>query len=518
MAIWRKKKWTILIGVILLILSVVLLGVLFVEEPLRRYLEAKVNRALDGYTVTLEELDLRPVFTVKLRNLRISQDAHPDPPIVALHELEASIHWRALLSGNLVGDMLIREPVVFLDMNKIETERKGKVPVKERRWQQALAEMYPFKINHLEVENAKVTYTKKNNLRPLEIREVHLAVDNIRNAITPDNVYPSEIRLRARLFEGGALEADGRAAFLQEPHLGLKGSIRLTNLELSNFRPLLERSPVALKSGVLALADVSLEYAPKSKWVQVHSAVVRQLQGRYVHPGRGQEAVKKAAKKIAEKKKGEDEFWIQVEQIRIEESTLGFENTTTTPHYQIFLKDMQAEVQNYSNGFRKGDARIRLKGLFMGSGPLVLTGTFRSEVEGPDFNLNLVIEDTSMVAMNDLFRAYGHFDVAAGWFSLYSEAKVQKGRIEGYVKPLFREVDIYNKEQDESDGFFKKIYEGVVGAVAQFLENRPREEVATKTDISGTLKNPEADTLQTILLLMQNALFEVILPGLEHEL
>jgi hypothetical protein len=242
------------------------------------------------------------------------------------------------------------------------------------------------------------------------------------------------------------------------------------------------------------------------------------LQGRYVHPRRGQETVKKAAKKIVEKKKGEDEFWIQVEQLRIEESTLGFENTTTTPHYQIFLKDMQAEVENYSNGFRKGDARIRLKGQFMGSGPLVLTGTFRSEVEGPDFNLNLVIEDTSMVAMNDLFRAYGNFDTAAGWFSLYSEAKVQKGRIEGYVKPLFREVDIYNKEQDESDGFFKKIYEGIVGAVAQLLENRPREEVATKTDISGTLKNPEADTLQAILLLIQNALFEVILPGLEHEL
>jgi hypothetical protein len=179
---------------------------------------------------------------------------------------------------------------------------------------------------------------------------------------------------------------------------------------------------------------------------------------------------------------------------------------------------MQAEVENYSNGFRKGDARIRLKGKFMGSGPLVLTGTFHPEEKGPDFNLNLVIEDTEMPAMNNLFRAFGDFDTAAGWFSLYSEVKVKNGHMEGYVKPLFREVEIYNKEQERSDSFFQKIYEGIVGAIAQLLENRPRKELATKTDISGTLENPKTDSLQAILVLIQNAFFKAIVPGLENVL
>ena len=120
-----------------------------------------------------------------------------------------------------------------------------------------------------------------------------------------------------------------------------------------------------------------------------------------------------------------------------------------------------------------------------------------------------------MPAMNNLFRAYGGFDAAAGRFSLYSKVKVQNGRMEGYVKPLFRDVEIYNKNQEENDSLFQKIYEGIVGAIAQLLENQPREEIATKPDLSGTLKNPKANTSQAILELIRNAFFKAMLPGLE---
>lgn len=515
----RSKKWFILGGFLLLFFSLVLFGVFLVEDPLRRYLEAKMNQALDGYTVTLEGLHLRPVLTMDFENLRILQDAQPDPPVAHFPELLVSIHWRALLSGRLVGDMVIRKPVIFLDLSKIESESKDEVPVEERGWPQALAEMYPFKINRLEVDQGRITYTDRgDDPRPLELSEVYLGAENIRNVFSSDSGYPSEILLRARVFGRGSLEVDGRADFLKDPHIGVKGGIRLTNVDLSHFQAFLKWAPVVVKSGVLESADASMEYAPGSKWIRVHSAAVRQMQGMYVYPGPGQEKVKKAARKVAEKKKGEDEFWVLVDRMHIEESTLGFENTTTNPSYQIFLEDMQANVENYSNGFRKGDASIRLKGKFMGSGPLVLTGAFRPEEEGADLNLNLVIEDTAMPAMNNLFRAYGGFDTAAGWFSLYSEIKVQKGRMEGYVKPLFRDVDIYNKEQEKSDSLFQKVYEGFVGAIAQLLEHRPREELATKTDISGTLENPKADTPQAMLALIRHAFFGVILPGLENEL
>ena len=119
--------------------------------------------------------------------------------------------------------------------------------------------------------------------------------------------------------------------------------------------------------------------------------------------------------------------------------------------------------------------------------------------------------------MNDLFRAYGNFDVAAGMFSLYSEIKVRQGKIEGYVKPFFRDIDVYDERQDREKNVFRKLYEGLVGGIAGLLENRPREEVATQTSISGDIESPQASTWKTVLRLVQNAFFKAILPGFERE-
>jgi hypothetical protein len=58
----------------------------------------------------------------------------------------------------------------------------------------------------------------------------------------------------------------------------------------------------------------------------------------------------------------------------------------------------------------------------------------------------------------------------------------------------------------------------VVGGVAKLLENRPRDDVATKTTVSGRLDAPRTSTAETIVRLIQNAFFEAILPGFDREL
>lgn len=59
--------------------------------------------------------------------------------------------------------------------------------------------------------------------------------------------------------------------------------------------------------------------------------------------------------------------------------------------------------------------------------------------------------------------------------------------------------------------------ERVLSVISKLLENRPLEQVATETDISGPLEGPRTDTLQTIANLIRNAFFEAILPGFERE-
>jgi hypothetical protein len=89
---------------------------------------------------------------------------------------------------------------------------------------------------------------------------------------------------------------------------------------------------------------------------------------------------------------------------------------------------------------------------------------------------------------------------------------VSQGKIDGYVKPLFRDMDVYDERQDREKNVFRKMYEGLVGGVSSLLTNRPREEVATPTSISGDIESPQTSTWKTMLRLVQNAFFKAILP------
>ena len=123
-----------------------------------------------------------------------------------------------------------------------------------------------------------------------------------------------------------------------------------------------------------------------------------------------------------------------------------------------------------------------------------------------------------MRAMNDLLRAYGNFDVTAGLFSLYSELTVKNDHVEGYIKPRFKDMKVHDARQDSEKTLFHKLYKGLIGGVAKLLENTPRDEVATRTDVSGPLENPRSSTWQTVVNLVTNAFFKAFLPGFEKEI
>jgi hypothetical protein len=117
--------------------------------------------------------------------------------------------------------------------------------------------------------------------------------------------------------------------------------------------------------------------------------------------------------------------------------------------------------------------------------------------------------------LNPVLRAYGDTDVHHGKFALFSELSVKNDRIDGYVKPLFQDVDAYDPKKDKDKALSSRLYKAVIDGVTSLLENVPRDEVATKGDVSGPVDNPHASTWQIIGKLVQNAFFNAILPGFE---
>lgn len=156
---------------------------------------------------------------------------------------------------------------------------------------------------------------------------------------------------------------------------------------------------------------------------------------------------------------------------------------------------------------------VKLTGNFMGSGPTTVTGSFRPEKPNPDFDVKVRIVKTQVAALNKLLEAHGQLDAKQGTFAFFSDMHVKHNHIDGYVKPFLKDVQVYDPDKDTDKKMMKKLYESVVNGVLDLFKNDPTGQVATKTDVSGPVENPKADTWQVLEKLVQNAFFQAILPG-----
>jgi hypothetical protein len=55
----------------------------------------------------------------------------------------------------------------------------------------------------------------------------------------------------------------------------------------------------------------------------------------------------------------------------------------------------------------------------------------------------------------------------------------------------------------------------VVNGVLDLFKNTESGQVATKTDLSGPVENPQTSTWEVLEKLVENAFFKAILPGFE---
>jgi hypothetical protein len=282
---------------------------------------------------------------------------------------------------------------------------------------------------------------------------------------------------------------------------------------------MIARANLELKGGTLS-SNGEIEYAPITKLVRVADLTVRGLRLDYLHTAAtagAETARKEKVSEAAKQASNRSDLTLKLEKLVLADCELGYVNRAKSPPYRTYLSNANLTVTNLSNQFVQGPATARLTGQFMGSGPTRAVAHFRPEKNGPDFDLDAAIENTDMTRMNDMLRAYGKFDVVAGKFSFYTQLAVKNGRIDGYVKPLFQDMDVYDKNQDQNKPILKKAYEAVVGGVAKLLENKKRDEVATKADISGPVDNPKSSTWQVIGKLLENAFIRAILPGFDSQ-
>ena len=488
------------------------------NEPIRRSIEKRMNASLKGYSVRIGQARLQPLgLSLALEDVAVRQAAHPEPPILVVSGLHAGVHWKELLFLRLVADFAVDRPIAYVNLPQLRSELSDDVPVDRKGWQEAVQAIYPLEINLLSIRNGSLTYVDDDPKHPLELTNVEARANNIRNIHSKERTYPSPVEASAVLARTGRVQFEGHADFLSVPHAGVKGDFRLASLPLDSFHQLAEHWNVLVSGGTLS-ASGRMEFAPQVRDLSMPEITIEGVRLGYVRTAPGEPSgVAPARKKPAPRRQGEIPWNLRLDRFRLSDSTLELVDRSRTPDYRLFVSGADVTVQGLSTTPGSGAGEARVHGTFMGKGDLEMTAAFHPGKGTMDFDTRVQVGPTPMTSLNDLFRAYGKFDVFSGTLQVFAEIGVDDRYMRGYVKPIFKDVEIYDSRQDAGKSIFKKVYESVVDAASAILTNRDKDQVATNAAIEGPVGDARSSFFDVLGGLLENAFIRAILPGFDTQ-
>lgn len=210
---------------------------------------------------------------------------------------------------------------------------------------------------------------------------------------------------------------------------------------------------------------------------------------------------------------------IRVNRVEVDNGTVRFKDPTTKPVVDVRITDLDLLALNLRNSYDSTTllpASIRMNANLYG-GHMNLNMRLNPLAEQPTFDLNSTAEKVQLTQLNDFMQAYGRFDVNRGTFGLYTEVAAKDGGFAGYVKPLIHDLDIVGPE-DRNDGFFRKVWENMVGAVGVVFRNQRQDQVATKLPFSGRLDKPHTNTFTAVIDLLRNAFIQALQPAVDDQI
>ncbi|WP_067218741.1 DUF748 domain-containing protein [Marinomonas gallaica] len=210
---------------------------------------------------------------------------------------------------------------------------------------------------------------------------------------------------------------------------------------------------------------------------------------------------------------------ITINRVEIEKGTVAFRNFESTPPVNVQLNNIDATVTNLTN-VGNGSGRVAsldVKANALNDALMTINAEF-DPLAKANFVAALHCEEISLPMLNDLAKAYAGVDFNGGTGEVVSELEAKDGQLTGYVKPLFKNVDIFDWEQDvveQSENPFRIAWEGITGGLAELFTNSDSDRLATQLNFSGSLNEPDISTWQAIVNTVSNAFFDAYNNGFE---
>ncbi len=216
----------------------------------------------------------------------------------------------------------------------------------------------------------------------------------------------------------------------------------------------------------------------------------------------------------------EDLVPLRINKFTVVDGEVHYRDFHAAPKVDVMLDHVDATVSNLTNSKDFSGSRVAeigARGTLMRSGKLEVNGKIDPFSKEPTFDITSSIEGLRLTQLNPFLKAYVNIDVEKGRLSVYSDLHAKEGRFNGYIKPLVEGLDVLRwKEEDERP--LEKLWQGLVGGVAEIFENQKRDRLATRIPLSGRFDQPDINGWAAAFSLLRNAFIQALRHGLEmHE-
>lgn len=212
-------------------------------------------------------------------------------------------------------------------------------------------------------------------------------------------------------------------------------------------------------------------------------------------------------------------FPFTINSATVRDGSVHFRTYQAGTAVNVYLSHLEASVDDLGNIYRETKplvTTVQAVGKVMDQAKFEFKMALNPFSYRPTFHLALRLLGLDVTKLNDLTQTYGQFDFKGGWFDLVLECEAREGQLSGYVKPLFRNLQVFSLREDFKDkNIFQFFWQALIGATTRVLTNPSREQFGTLIHFSGDASEPTSDVLGTIGNVLRNAFIRAYLPRLE---
>ncbi|GHB53306.1 DUF748 domain-containing protein [Persicitalea jodogahamensis] len=199
---------------------------------------------------------------------------------------------------------------------------------------------------------------------------------------------------------------------------------------------------------------------------------------------------------------------ININRFTVVDGTINLTNVVSQPSTDLSMHNFDLEIANIRNvvvSDNKFPSPVKASGDLPGyDGTLTFDADMQLLKKMPDFNYNLKLSNLQLVKLNELSKRYGGIDFEKGSLDLVSEMEVVDGKLQGYLKPLTHDMQIFEWNEGDNRTITQFVKELIAEGGNKVLENKVKDQVATRIPLEGTINDVKTGIWPTIIGVLRN--------------